>query len=263
MRALRIAITVIVLLFVSAVITMAFLAAGNNNAKLFGRSFVCILSGSMEPEIRSGSLIINATTPPVEELKEGDIVTFRATNTANGKQVLITHRINRIGPVQNGVQTFETKGDKNSVADGIINYNQIVGIYTGISIPVLGNILAFFGHWIGLVTLAVVALIIGWAMFMWSRQTTKEIKILDAATNTVTAAANSLEELIAEYKAYRANPNANKDKLMLLAAEVKLRVEKAKKRVDAVDGKKPPKKKPTTTDEAKNNGAQKKPAGKK
>jgi len=75
------------------------------NLKIF-----VVLSGSMEPTIKTGSLIVDK---PVSDYKIGDIITF-GKNTRT--ETPTTHRIVEI--VDNdGKISFTTKGDANNSAD--------------------------------------------------------------------------------------------------------------------------------------------------
>ncbi|MFC2051468.1 signal peptidase I [Chloroflexota bacterium] len=64
-----------------------------------------VLSGSMEPELRVGSLVVTSPVEP-EAIVVGDIITFRPVSVGEN---LITHRVIRTG--QSSSLYFETKGD--------------------------------------------------------------------------------------------------------------------------------------------------------
>lgn len=83
--------------------------------------FMYVLTGSMSPAINPGDMIITKTVD-VDSLKEGDIITFRASG-----DTLVTHRI--IDTNSDG--SFITKGDANNVEDLDLNANSqnIVGKY--------------------------------------------------------------------------------------------------------------------------------------
>ena len=88
--------------------------------------FKTVLSGSMSPAINAGDVVLISKTNP-EEIKEGDIITFREGKT------FITHRVIEI--VNN---SFRTKGDANEDPDmKIIKTEQIVGKVIFV-IPFLG-----------------------------------------------------------------------------------------------------------------------------
>ena len=70
-----------------------------------------VLSGSMEPELEVGSLIVTRFVEP-EEIAVGDIITF-SSGMADKNQV--THRVVGIG--HSSAIYFETKGDANDTPD--------------------------------------------------------------------------------------------------------------------------------------------------
>ncbi|HBH46575.1 MAG TPA: signal peptidase I [Candidatus Jacksonbacteria bacterium] len=88
-----------------------------------------VLSGSMEPTIKTGSIIIIKAAP---DYKIDDIITF-SQNPTDKRDISTTHRI--VGIENNG---FQTKGDANNAPDGsIITKNQVQGKVI-IKIPYLG-----------------------------------------------------------------------------------------------------------------------------
>ena len=76
---------------------------------------VVVMSGSMEPAIRTGSLAFIDTSD--REVFKGDVVSFRTGD------MLVTHRV--IEVTENG---YRTKGDNNEAADaGIVKDSSIEG----------------------------------------------------------------------------------------------------------------------------------------
>ncbi len=101
--------------------------------RIMGYSTYNVVSGSMEPEIPVGSLIL---VKPVDclELKENDVIAFYR------EDVVVCHRV-----LENN--TFEgklsTKGDANDTEDfGILTYADVIGIVEN-HYPVLGSIGAY------------------------------------------------------------------------------------------------------------------------
>ncbi len=68
-----------------------------------------VLSGSMEPAIKTGALVI---VRPVDSYGEGDVVTRQIVE----ENITVTHRI-IAREEKNGVIYFQTRGDANNVAD--------------------------------------------------------------------------------------------------------------------------------------------------
>jgi signal peptidase I len=69
-----------------------------------------VSTGSMEPKIKSGSLIFSVPTL-TEKLSEGEIIVFQSPQDSTRT---ITHRIEKINPEAN---VFITKGDNNNAVD--------------------------------------------------------------------------------------------------------------------------------------------------
>lgn len=101
-----------------------------------------VLTGSMSPAIEPGDLIITRAVD-TDSLKEGDIITFRAS-----QNTLVTHRIIEI----NEDGSFVTKGDANNVEDLDLQANNqnIVGKYV-FRIPKGGYIAKFIQNPIGMI----------------------------------------------------------------------------------------------------------------
>ena len=73
-----------------------------------------VISGSMEPGIMTGDLIID-TPVPAEELTVGDVVSLPSELTDD----LVTHRIEAITPADRDSFTITMKGDNNSYSDAL------------------------------------------------------------------------------------------------------------------------------------------------
>lgn len=97
---------------------------------IFGYSMLEVISGSMEPNINIGDLIIIDTND--KDYKKNDIVTFYDEENS-----FVTHRIIEINK-----STIITKGDANNTSDGEIPIKKIVGEYK-CRLNGLGNIIAF------------------------------------------------------------------------------------------------------------------------
>lgn len=73
-----------------------------------------VISGSMEPGIMTGDLIID-TRVPTDQLKVGDVVSLPSELTKD----LVTHRIAAIDPDVLGGYTITMKGDNNAYSDAL------------------------------------------------------------------------------------------------------------------------------------------------
>ncbi len=124
----------IILIFTVFLVVNSKLSGGNTT--IFGYQIKSVLSGSMEPHIKTGSIIFIETGGDMSRFKEGDVITFFMD-----ENVLITHRIEE---VKNDGQVYITKGDANNGIDTEpVQVNNIVGEYTGVTIPYGGYILNF------------------------------------------------------------------------------------------------------------------------
>lgn len=114
-----------------------------------GPKIFVVLSGSMEPAMHTGSVVI---IKPESQYKIGDIVTFGK----NAKtQVPTTHRIISSRAVE-GVMLFTTKGDANNGPDITeIRQSDIHGKAL-LSVPYIGYLVNFIRKPIGLIVVIVI-----------------------------------------------------------------------------------------------------------
>ena len=90
------------------------------------RPFI-VLSGSMEPEIKTGSVVYVNTRKDIDEIKVGDIIAFYSGGNA------VTHRVTRINK-----NHIVTKGDANRTDDKeIVTSENYIG-KTEYTIPFIG-----------------------------------------------------------------------------------------------------------------------------
>lgn len=73
-----------------------------------------VISGSMEPGIMTGDLIVD-TRVPASSLVAGDVVSLPSELTHN----LVTHRIKAITAAEDGSYTITLKGDNNAFEDAL------------------------------------------------------------------------------------------------------------------------------------------------
>lgn len=84
---------------------------------IFGITPYVVLSGSMEPTIKTGSLCFINKHAKYEKIKEKDIIAFKSNGT------LVTHRVDEIND-----DGFVTKGDSNDTQDGsLVTKDNFVG----------------------------------------------------------------------------------------------------------------------------------------
>lgn len=130
---------------------------------VFGYKPLVVLTGSMEPTFKTGSIIYYKHVNQ-NELKEGDIITFKMGD------YIVSHRINKI---DNGL--YETKGDANNTVDANkITYNDIVGKDLNINIPYLGYYVKFFKD--NMYILVIIAIILVTEFILGNINKTKKVK---------------------------------------------------------------------------------------
>ena len=115
-------------------------SSGNGVPNLMGFEFFSVQTDSMYPTLQAGDLIIDRVVDDPSELRVDDIITY--WTVINGERVLNTHRIYQIYDGGNYL-VFETKGDRNSVADSMtVHESEVVGRYQR-CIPGAGKILDY------------------------------------------------------------------------------------------------------------------------
>lgn len=121
----------------------------NDNINLFGYRPYVVLSGSMEPSLSVGDIII-AKNVEEEQIKVNDIVTY-----IDGNGTTVTHRIIDI-IIKDGKKYYQTKGDNNNSTDvGLISFENIRGQYS-LKINKAGQIINGFMTPAGLIVLVLI-----------------------------------------------------------------------------------------------------------
>lgn len=134
-RLITISLSIILLVMIVVVISSK---ASGGEPSLFGYQLKSVLSGSMEPTFKTGSVIAVKPLEDASNLKEGDIITF-----LQSEKEVVTHRVN--GVVDQGDQVmYQTKGDNNEDIDtNLVPSTNVVAKYTGVTIPYLGYFMNF------------------------------------------------------------------------------------------------------------------------
>lgn len=107
----------IILVFCVLLLLAVFLAP-----PLFGYSLDTILSGSMEPAIKTGAMIVRARAAP-EEIKLGEVIAFNV----EGLDHPVCHRVIEIIKTEEQI-SFRTKGDANESPDEwVVDADHLIG----------------------------------------------------------------------------------------------------------------------------------------
>lgn len=126
-----------------------------------------VLSGSMEPEISTGSAVIVA---PATNYKIGDIITF---GEGGKTKMTITHRINEINETDGRI-VYATKGDSNNTPDReTVPAENVIG-KVWFSIPHLGYLIDFIRKPGGF--FAVIFFPVAWIIFDEIKKIVRELR---------------------------------------------------------------------------------------
>jgi signal peptidase len=149
MKKLKIAYYIIVGLFcLIAVLLIISVLPITGNFKV-----LTVLSGSMEPNIHTGSVVV---VKPTKDYKIGDVITFGPYTKT---QTPTTHRIKDIR-VQDGQEVYITKGDANGSPDTReITKKDIIG-KAWLSVPLFGYVVSFARKPVGFMILIIVPVLV-------------------------------------------------------------------------------------------------------
>ena len=108
-------VAIIFLVLAFSLLIFATVSRADPNLTMFGCRFYYVSTGSMEPEIKTGSLIVVKETP-INELKLGDVISFISSDP-DIKGMVNSHAIYSIGTSEDGQVEFVTKGAANPEPD--------------------------------------------------------------------------------------------------------------------------------------------------
>ena len=132
-KSVTITLTVVALLLMFSLVQSKL--AGREPA-IAGCKIYIVMSGSMEPAIKVGSMVAVRPLEP-EEVQPGDIITFRSERGST----VATHRVSRVD-TENGL-LFYTKGDANDIEDpSPVDPRNLVGKVV-LTVPHLGYMFAY------------------------------------------------------------------------------------------------------------------------
>lgn len=108
----------------------------NSVPTVLGYKPLSVLSGSMQPLLDPGDMIIVRDTNP-QDVKVGDVITYLVDS-----KTLVTHRVIDIFE-ENGDKSFKTQGDANNTADpNLVSSSNLVGKLS-FNIPYGGYVASF------------------------------------------------------------------------------------------------------------------------
>lgn len=147
----------VIIVLAGAMIIALVSRVNGGTPSLFGYTFHRVSSGSMEPTLKVGDVILDKEISDISQVKEGDIITFQGG--AHYDNNLVTHRVVRAPYTENGVVLLQTKGDANDVEDKPITAKDVRSIFVT-KINFLAKLYSFFLSPWGLITFIAVLLII-------------------------------------------------------------------------------------------------------
>ena len=184
----------IVVFILAAVIALTvFCRITGNTPTLFGYSILRVSTGSMEPELMVGDVILTKEVDEVKSLAVGDVITYKGT-IGEYADMLITHQIVKAPYDENGTTYVVTKGIANDIEDQPVPVDRIISKLV-CKIPFLDALYGFFLTPWGL--LSAVALIIlafageFWNIYQLSRAEKEDLPAVNQET---------LEKAIEQYK---------------------------------------------------------------
>lgn len=120
-----------------------------------------VISGSMEPAIQAGDMIISKGVNP-EDVKIGDVITYRVKGA-----IPVTHRVVGIYE-KSGKVIYETKGDFNRAKDiEDISSDRLVGRMI-LKIPQAGYAVQFLKSKVGFTIVIIIPIIVLWMIVVIS-----------------------------------------------------------------------------------------------
>ena len=145
--------------------------------ELFGRHFLVVRSGSMEPSLQTGAIAVTRPISPqeVSRIRVGTVVAFRSL--AN-PEMLIMHRVIARTANGSGDVQFVTKGDANVVEDSLLlDSSRVVGTLSS-SVSHAGYVVTALqrGQLLRLVLLAFVLVSAAVVLSNWATRSESSIK---------------------------------------------------------------------------------------
>lgn len=130
--------TILFIVLISMVFIVISTKASGGEPQVFGYQLMTVLSGSMEPGIKTGSIIAVKPGGDMTRFKEGDVITFMEE-----ENMLVTHRVTEV--IHSGEHVmYKTKGDNNETEDmnPVLSEN-VVAVYADFTIPYVGYFVEF------------------------------------------------------------------------------------------------------------------------
>ncbi|MGA8845348.1 MAG: signal peptidase I [Nocardioides sp.] len=126
-----------VLAWLMILVSLAALAAGVVVPRLGGATPYEILTGSMQPGLPPGTLVVMKPIEGPGDIGVGSVVTYQLRS---GESTVVTHRVQEVRQTLSGDVTYITQGDANDVVDELpVRPEQIRGTLW-YAVPQLGRV---------------------------------------------------------------------------------------------------------------------------
>ena len=161
---------VILISLISISFIMVKSAKDGKQPSVMGNKFFTVMTGSMQPTIMVGDLVVVKEMPP-QQIKAGDIITFKSENSEN----ITTHRVKEV--LNNGITIkYITQGDANNVKDpSPINSEFLIGKVIK-CVPKVGRIMSFMKSHLMMILGFVLVLVL---LSFIGKITKKKLKAID------------------------------------------------------------------------------------
>lgn len=167
-----------------------------------GYSAFRVVTGSMEPTIPVGALLVNQSVD-IDEIKVNDIICYRAKEEDH-YGATVTHRVIAIQIGEDGRRYLETKGDANYISDiYYVEADNLIGrvIWYSKEESVITNVVSFLGGGIGFFACIVLPVLIIAGMVLQSAVTNlqKELYETERKLREEKSATTTDDELLPGY----------------------------------------------------------------
>ncbi len=150
--------TVLLIILIAVIIVMFNARISGEAPNVFGYQVFRVSSGSMEPTLMIGDVIIVKDVDP-DKIEIGDIVTYKG-EVGDLDDKFITHQIIATPELVDGEYEFQTQGTaQGTVPDPIWYEDQLIGVYV-CKVPYIDAIYNFFLQPYGLIAFVLVIIIL-------------------------------------------------------------------------------------------------------
>lgn len=165
-------IILIPILFINCFLIVKGIANKNEVPSIGGNAPLIVLTGSMDPTIKAGDLIVTKKIA-AEEVKVEDVISFFDPD-GNGSTI-VTHRVIGIEIDEtSGEIFFRTQGDNNDIADMTpVPAENLVGRWEGTRFCGLGRVVLFTQSTVGMIVLIAV-IVAGIFVYMLIRKRVRD-----------------------------------------------------------------------------------------